>query len=261
MRGNTYGYANIMKLSIITVVYNGVDTIEDCIKSIINQSYGDKEYIIIDGGSTDGTLDVIGKYNDGISKIISGSDDGMYDALNKGIGLATGDIIGFLHSDDLYASNEILEKVVDVFENNDIESCYGDLLYVNKFNYNKTIRYWKSSPYKDGKFRSGWMPPHPTFFVKKEIYNKYGCFNTDFRIAADYELMLRFFEKYKISSRYIPEVFIKMRVGGMSNRGLRNLLRKSFEDYKAWKVNGLYGGGYTILLKIISKLPQFFVRK
>jgi glycosyltransferase len=142
-----------------------------------------------------------------------------------------------------------------------VDGCYGDLMYVGRHNIEKTVRYWKSRPYYDGLFKKGWMPPHPTLFLKRDIYKRYGFFNTDFRIAADYELMLRLFEKNKISSHYIPEVLIKMRVGGVSNSGLRNLLKKSIEDYRAWKVNYLCGGWYTILLKNISKIPQFFVRE
>ncbi len=151
--------------------------------------------------------------------------------------------------------------LVDVIIMQKDDSCSGDLLYVDRRNTERIIRSWKSSPHKDGLFKRGWMPPHPTFFFRRDAYIRYGCFNTDFRIAADYELLLRFLEKYKISSHYIPEVFIKMRVGGVSNRSLKNLLIKSSEDYKAWKVNGLYGGLYTILLKNLYKLPQFLGNK
>lgn len=250
----------MIKVSVITAVFNNLENIETCIDSILSQSYKDIEYIIVDGGSTDGTLDVIEIHRDKIAKIISEPDNGMYDALNKGIKLSTGDIVGFLHSDDLYAHKEVLKMVIDIFEKENVDSCYGDLLYVNKQDPNKVIRYWKSSHYKYGKFRLGWMPPHPTFFVKKEIYDRYGYFNTDFSIAADYELMLRFLEKYRISTCYIPEVLIKMRIGGVSNMSLKNMVIKSSEDYKAWKVNNLNGGLCTLLLKNISKIPQFLKR-
>ena len=246
-----------MNISIITAALNNKETIEQTITSISSQVYKNFEHIIIDGGSTDGTLDVI-KNNGNLAKLISEPDLGMYDALNKGINLSSGDVIGFLNGDDFYAHDQVLRMVRDVLENHDVDSCYGDLQYVWNHNTNKVIRYWKSSPYAQGKFKHGWMPPHPTFFVKREIYEKYGQFNTDFRIAADYELMLRFLEKYKISTSYIPEVLIKMRVGGMSNRSLRNLFIKSYEDYKAWKVNNLDGGLFTILLKNICKIPQFY---
>jgi glycosyltransferase len=249
-----------MKVSIITAVFNGRNTIEDCMKSFLLQSHKNVEYIIIDGGSTDGTLDLIRNYKDKITQLVSEPDKGIYDALNKGIRLASGDIVGFLHADDLYAHKDVIKTVADVIKVQNVDSCYGDLLYVNKNNLNKIIRYWESSPYQYGKFKSGWMPPHPTFFVKREIYDRYGSFNTDFRIAADYELMLRFLVKYRISTQYIPDVLIKMRLGGVSNRSLKNLAIKSSEDYKAWKINNLNGGLFTVLLKNLSKAPQFFKR-
>lgn len=251
----------MIKVSIITAVYNEVELIEQCINSVLDQSYGNIEYIIVDGHSTDGTVEVIKKYENRISNWISRPDKGLYFALNKGFLMASGSIIGFLHADDFYANNTVIKTVVSGMTEHDVDSCYGDLLYVDRHNAERVIRYWKSRPYKDGLFKRGWMPPHPTFFFRRDIGVRYGCFNTDFKIAADYELMLRLFEKNKITSHYIPEVLIKMRVGGVSNRNLRNLLRKSSEDYKAWKVNELCGGGYTILLKNISKIPQFFVRK
>jgi glycosyltransferase len=247
-----------MKITIITAVLNNREFIEECISSVLNQTHKAIEYIIIDGGSTDGTVAVIKRYENNISKWMSGPDSGVYHALNKGLQLASGDIIGFLHSDDFYANDKVIETVASQMKNHNIDSCYSDLLYVSRNNMENIIRYWKSSPYKQGLFRRGWMPPHPTFFVKREVYKKYGLFNTDFKIAADYELMLRFLERYRISTHYIPEVLIKMRVGGVSNRSLKNLFMKSCEDYKAWKVNNLGGGLTTIFLKNICKIPQFF---
>jgi glycosyltransferase len=246
-----------MKLSIITAVFNGRDTVSHTIESVLTQNYKNIEHIIIDGGSTDGTPEVVKGYKNRIAKIISEPDNGIYDALNKGIKLASGDVIGLLHGDDFYAHDKVLERVVSVFKKQNVDSCYGDLEYVDKNDTNKVIRHWKSSEYRHGKFRQGWMPPHPTFFVKREIYEKYGKFNTGFRIAADYELMLRFLERYRISTHYIPDVLIKMRVGGMSNRSLKNIFIKSYEDYKAWKVNYLKNNFYTVLLKNLSKIPQF----
>jgi glycosyltransferase len=247
----------MIKISIITAVLNGRNTIADTLESILNQSYKNVEHVIIDGGSTDETLEILKRYKNGTTKIISEPDGGVYEALNKGIQLSSGDVIGILNGDDFYAHGQVLNRVVDVFEREKVDSCYGDLQYVKRDNTSKLIRFWKSSPYRPGKFNYGWMPPHPTFFVKKEIYEKFGIFNTDLKIAADYELMLRFLERFKISTHYIPEVLIKMRVGGMSNRNLRNMFLKSCEDYKAWKVNDLKSPFYTILLKNISKIPQF----
>lgn len=242
-------------------MFNNKELIEDCINSVLNQTHRNIEYIIIDGGSTDGTVEIIKKYENKISKWLSETDKGIYDALNKGIKMATGDIIGFLHADDVYANNKVIETVAHEMKSHNVDSCYGDLLYVDKNNTDKIIRYWKSKSYRDGLFRKGWMSPHPTFFVKKKIYDKYGYFNTEFRIASDYELMLRFLEKHRISTYYIPEVLIKMRIGGTSNRSLKNLITKTTEDYRAWKVNNLKRSFYTIPFKNLSKIPQFFMRR
>ena len=247
-----------MKISIITAVFNNGNYIEDCINSVLSQGHPDLEYIIADGGSTDGTLDIIKKYARRISKWTSGPDNGIYDALNKGIKAATGDIVGFIHADDLYAHDKVITRVVSEMTQHNVDSCYGDLLYVDKNDTERIVRYWKSRPYEEGLFQRGWMPPHPTFFVRKEIYERYGSFNTDFRIASDYELMLRFMEKEKISTCYIPEVLIKMRIGGASNRSLKNIAIKTLEDYKAWRVNHLPRKFYTIPFKNLSKILQFF---
>ena len=248
----------MMKFSIITAVLNGSNTIHDTLESILGQSYKNIEHVIIDGGSTDQTLDILKRYENRTTRIISEPDKGIYDALNKGIQLSSGDIIGILNGDDFYAHDQVLNRVADVFENQKVDSCYGDLQYVNRDNTSRIIRQWRSSGYKPGKFSYGWMPPHPTFFVKKDIYERFGYFNTNFKIAADYELMLRFLEKFRISTHHIPEVLIKMRVGGVSNKNLRNMLLKSCEDCKAWKVNDLKGRFYTVLFKNVSKIPQFF---
>ena len=251
-----------MKFSIITAVLNGKDTVGDTLRSVSGQIWRNVEHVIIDGGSTDETLEVINKCKNDTTRVISEPDGGLYHALNKGIKLSSGDVIGILNGDDFYAHDKVLNRVVDVFRNQKVDSCYGDLQYVNRDNTSRIIRRWRSSGYKPGKFNYGWMPPHPTFFVKKDIYEKFGYFNTNFRIAADYELMLRFLELHKISTYYIPDVLIKMRVGGISNRGLRNLFIKSSEDCKAWKINNLNGSLSSILLSIflknVSKLSQFF---
>lgn len=246
-----------MKVSIITAVMNGKGTIRETIESVLGQEYKNIEHIIIDGNSTDGTLEMIAGYKDQIAKTISEPDQGIYDALNKGIRISSGNIIGILHAGDLYAHDRVIERVVEGFEKNNGEGCYGDLQYVHRNDPNKVIRYWKSSPYRDGKFKFGWMPPHPTFFVKREIYEKYGVFDKEFRIAGDYELMLRFLERHRISIFYIPEVLIKMRWGGISNRSVKDLWVKSREDYKAWERNHLKGNIFIIFLKNLSKLPQF----
>ena len=249
-----------MKISIITATLNNRGSIEDCLNSIHNQSYKDIEHIVIDGGSTDGTLDLLSKYKNSITIQVSEPDKGIYYALNKGLKLAKGDIIGFLHADDMFADNDVIDTVVSNMERRNVDSCYGDLIYVGKKNTEKTVRYWKSCPYEKGLFEKGWMPPHPTFFVKKEMYDKYGMFDTDFKIAADYELMLRFLERHQITTLYIPSVLVKMRTGGTSNRSLRNILLKSKEDYRARKKNNVNNALSTVLLKNLSKIPQFLGR-
>ncbi|MCD6317842.1 glycosyltransferase [Candidatus Aerophobetes bacterium] len=245
-------------VSIITVVLNRKNTIEFAIKSVLSQTYPNIEYIIVDGGSTDGTIDVIKKYNKYISKWISEPDNGIYDGMNKGLKLAEGEIIGFLNSDDLYANENVIGTVVKAIEENSADCCWGDLVYVDKKNTDKIIRYWKSSEFKERKFKRGWMPPHPTFFVKRWVYEKYGYFNLDFPIAADYELMLRLLEKYKIRSCYVSKVLVKMRTGGKSNRTLVNIIKANIECYKAWKVNDLKPSYITFVLKPLSKIFQYF---
>ncbi|MEK7144011.1 MAG: glycosyltransferase family 2 protein [Patescibacteria group bacterium] len=250
-----------MKVSIITVSCNSVKTIEDTIKSVLSQTYLDIEYIIIDGGSTDGTVEIINKYRDKIAKFVSEPDKGIYDAMNKGVKLAAGEIIGALNSDDFYADNKVIVEVADKMRETNADVCWGDLVYVDRNNTDKIIRFWKSSEYRKGKFKQGWHPPHAAFFVKKQVYDKYGLFNLNFKIAADYELMLRFLEKYKVASCYISRVLVKMRIGGKSNRNIFNIIKANAESYRAWKINGLKGGFFAVLLKPLSKIIQYFYFK
>ncbi len=250
-----------MKVSIITVVHNNVRTIDDCIRSVLSQTYPNIEYIVIDGGSGDGTVDIIDRYKNKIARFICEPDEGMYDALNKGIKLSTGEMIGFLHADDLYAHERVIEIVVKNILSNNVESCYGDLEYVAKNNMYRVVRYWQSCTYQNDMFQEGWMPPHPTFFVKRKVYLEHGTFNTDFKISADYELMLRFLAKHRVSTLYIPEVLVKMTMGGVSSGPLQNLILKTIEDYRAWDANGLRRRFYTIPWKILHKLPQFVRRR
>jgi len=246
-----------MKFSIITATYNNQNTIVDAINSVALQTYENIEHILIDGASTDDTLSIINDAKGRISKIISEPDNGIYDALNKGIKNANGDVIVFLHADDIFAENTIIEKAAKLFEEKQPYSIYGDLQYVSKENTDKIIRYWKSGEYSFSKLKKGWMPPHPTFFVKKEMYDKFGLFNTSFKIAADYDIILRFLGKHKISTAYLPEVMIKMRIGGESNKSIKNIILKMREDVKALKKNNI-GGFYTLILKNITKIPQLF---
>ena len=247
----------MIKISIITAVYNNQAHIGQCISSVLSQTYPNIEYIIVDGKSTDETLDVIKSYEKKISKWVSEPDKGIYDALNKGIALATGDVIGFLHSDDVFDNPSVIEIIADKFLQTGCDATYGDLVYVSKTDITKIVRYWKSCPFEVKKFRHGWMPPHPTLFMTKEVYNSYGTFDLCYRIASDYELMLRTVGSGQLKCEYIPQIITRMRMGGASNKSLKNIWLKSYEDWQALKRNNK-GGLYTLLLKNISKLEQFF---
>ena len=245
------------KISIITICYNSAETIEDTLKSVINQNYPNIEYIIIDGLSKDGTLAIVNQYKNDIDKIVSEKDKGLFDALNKGIEAATGDIIGFLHSDDIFENDNVLTDISNVFKHNKIDASYSDLVYVDKYNTKKIIRNWISGEYKEDFFYKGWMLPHPTFYVRKEIYKNYGNFNLKLKHAADYEIMLRFIHKHKIKLGYLPQTTVRMRVGGVSNGDLKNRIKANREDKMAWRINGLKPKSYTLLFKPLSKIGQY----
>ena len=246
-----------MTISIITATYNAEKTIESAIRSISDQSYSDIEYIIVDGGSTDSTLKVIEKHKDHIQHLISEPDQGIYDAINKGISIATGEIIGVLHADDLFYDNDIIKQIAQEFIHGNYSGVYGDLQYVNAQNTNKVIRYWKSCDYKLSLLKSGWMPPHPTLFVRKEVFNNIGKYSLKYKIAADYDFILRLFSNPTYRFKYIPQVITKMRVGGASNKNIKNIIQKSKEDISALKQNKI-GGVSTLIWKNLSKIPQFF---
>ena len=246
-----------MKISLITVSYNSEDTIEETIQSIISQKGIELEYIVVDGASTDKTLEIIEKYKGQIDILLSEKDNGIYDAMNKGVQLASGELIGILNSDDVFAHDEVLLNVTKSFVDSSIDAVYGDLVYVDRFDLEKIKRKWIADNYKKGAFLNGWMPPHPTFYVKKLVYEKYGLFNLDFISAADYEIMLRFIHKFNINVAYLPEVMIKMRQGGQSNATLLNRIKANREDKRAWEVNGLKPGKLTMLKKPLSKVTQF----
>jgi glycosyltransferase involved in cell wall biosynthesis len=243
-----------MKISIITVSYNSMRVISRCICSVLAQN-NPFEYIIIDGNSTDDTQKIIKKYENYIDRIISEDDNGIYDAMNKGVQHATGEIIGFLNSDDFYGHHNIFQKVSATFEETRCDACYGDLVYVDT-RY-RPLRYWKSGPFNRQKFYRGWMPPHPTFFVKKTIFDRYGGFDPSFGTAADYELMVRFLVKYEISCTYIPKVLVCMQTGGASNVSFNARWAANRNDFEAWEQNGLQPSKFTTILKPIRKIHQF----
>jgi len=246
-----------MKISIITVSYNSVGTIKDTIESVLSQVDCNVEYIIVDGNSSDGTLDVVNQYRQHIYSVISEPDGGIYEAMNKGLSIATGDIVGILNSDDIYQNKHVLHKVAREFEKKRCEALYGDLVYVERDNTHKVVRKWKSGRFNRNKFKFGWMPPHPTFFATLDTYKKHGFFQEHLKNAADYELMLRFLYKHGLRTSYIPEVFVRMRVGGVSNARIANRIKANKEDRKAWEMNGLQPNPFTLWLKPFRKIFQF----
>lgn len=247
-----------LKISIITVCYNAENTIEQTVLSVINQSYDNIEYIVIDGLSKDKTINILSKYQKNISKIISENDSGLYDAMNKGIKLASGDVIGFINADDFFSSKYIVEEIMSFFNHSQIKIVYGDLVYVHKENANKVIRYWKSSDYKKYNILKGWMPAHPTFYARKELYQQNGLFNTEFKISSDYDLMLRFLKKVELNEvKYIPIIFVLMRSGGISDNSIKTKLKAIIESIKVIKNNKYKLFFISGFLKPLRKIFQF----
>lgn len=247
-----------MKVSIITVTHNSAKYLQECIDSVVHQTYQDIEHIVIDGGSTDGTVDIIQRYDNHIAKWISEEDKGMYDAINKGMKMATGEVIGILNSDDILASNNVIKQIVTCFQENKVDSLYGDLVYVDQKNTKKIIRYWKGLSYNRFRFNYGWMPAHPTFYFRSDLLADLGGYESHYFTAADYEFMARYLYRYRISSRYLPVLIVKMRVGGQSNRNIMSRLRANRRDYLAMKINNIPFPHIASILKPIIKLRQFY---
>lgn len=247
-----------MRFSLVTVSFNSAATIRDTIKSVVAQSHPDVEYIVIDGNSSDNTLDIIEEYRQHIDVFLSEQDKGIYDAMNKGIRRATGDVVAFINSDDFYADADVLARVNAVFETTGADCVYADLDYVHRQDTGRVVREWRSKPFRPGAFRQGWHPAHPTFFAKREMFEKFGGFDEEFRISADYELMLRFLEARSVRSEYLPSVLVKMRDGGESNRSLLNIIKANIECYRSFKKNKIPAGPMLMIRKPLSKLGQLF---
>lgn len=246
-----------MKVTIITVTFNSEKFLEDCIKSVIKQDYEDIEHIIIDGKSNDSTLAIIQKYQDHLAKWISEKDHGMYDAINTGMTMATGDIIGTLNSDDILASPDVISEIVKSFHDQSIDAVYGDLVYVDQQNMDKVLRNWKGMPFKRNRYKYGWMPAHPTFYFRRSLLEKYGNYETHYFTAADYEFMARYLFRFKVKAFYIPKLLVKMRLGGMSNGNIYRRLRANRRDYLAMKKNGIPFAFLVSWLKPLIKLHQY----
>jgi len=245
-----------MKVSVITICHNSENFIDQTIQSVLSQTHSDIEYIIVDGNSDDSTPEIISSYGPAISKWVSEPDNGLYDAMNKGIRMASGDVIGFLHSDDFFIDEKVIEKLSGVFILENPDSVYGDIQFVDQLNPNKILTNRKYGKCRIWKFKLGWSPPHPAFYAKREVFEKFGTFDTSFDIAADYDWILRLLVKHKKKAVYIPEVFVRMRVGGVSNRTMKNIRKKWREDYRAMKING-FGNPLTLFFKIMRPVAHF----
>ena len=252
-----------MRVSIITVTFNSERYLIDCLNSVSYQDYSNIDHIIVDGKSTDSTISILNSQNKKLSKIVSEADQGIYDAMNKGIKLAEGDIIGFLNSDDIYFNNKIISKVVNLFSKNpELDACYADLVYTDPKNLSNIIRYMKSCKFKSGLFSRGWCPPHPTFFVRRSIYDRFGSFNLKYNIASDVELMMRFLEVNKINSLYVPELWVKMRLGGTTNKNLKNIILQNKEILSALKSHKISFNRINFFVhKFFSRSLQFLKKK
>ncbi|QWD47620.1 glycosyltransferase [Polynucleobacter paneuropaeus] len=246
----------LMKISVVTACFNSDRTIKFAMESVRSQSYKNVEHIIIDGASTDNTLNIVKNFvSDGL-KVISEPDGGIYDALNKGFGLASGDILGVLHSDDFFASEFTLSKVVDIFRDESIDVVYGDLQYVSKFSTKKIIRNWRAGEFSRSSLKWGWMLPHPTLFLRRSVFEGLKGFDLRYKISSDYDFIVRMLSQRDLTPFYYPAVIVCMRSGGVSNGSIGGVMRKSYEDYKIIRSNQI-GGLKTLVCKNIRKISQF----
>ncbi|MBL8199451.1 MAG: glycosyltransferase [Chromatiales bacterium] len=248
------------KVSLITVAHNSAATIRGTIESVLAQDYPDIEHIVIDGASTDGTAEIVRSYGNRVARFVSEPDQGIYEAMNKGLRLAGGDIIGILNSDDLYTTRHIISEVVDEFRRKPVELVFGDIVFVNPDNLDKVIRYYSSASCGPGNFAWGWMPAHPSCFLRREVYEKYGYFKPDYRIAADFEILARFMVRHGISYSYIPRVLVKMRTGGVSSASLRTKWILNRELARACRENGIATNMPKLLLRYFRKVFQLLAQ-
>lgn len=249
-----------MKVTIITVCLNAAATIRDTIESVLAQDYPDIEYLVIDGASTDGTMDIVRSYGSRISWVVSERDRGMYDSMNKGLRMASGDIVGFLHSDDILGSPAIVGEIVAAFRDTGAECVFGDIDIVDPHDTRRVLRRWRAGPYRRGALPRGWYPPHPTLYVRRPVLDEVGLFDERYRIAADMDHMLRLFEVRGVRSHYLPRIVVRMRAGGLSNKSLRNIWRANVETWQSLRRHGFSVGPWFIGFKILRKIPQLFVR-
>lgn len=240
-----------MKISIITVSFNAAHSIAQTLQSVAAQNYTDIEHIVIDGGSTDGTLDVIKQNGAHLAHVISEPDRGIYDAMNKGIRLATGDVVGMLNADDVYSDDGVLSQVAQVMERDSLDALYGDIEFFPAGDPSKTVRRYRSARFSPARIAWGWMPAHPTLFLRREVFDTYGLYKPDFRIAGDYEFIARIFKAGTLRCRYLPEVLVRMSSGGVSTAGWRNTMRLNKEVLRACRENGIR----TNMFKLLSKYP------
>ncbi len=250
-----------MTISIITVCFNSAAHIQDAIDSVAGQSHGDIEHIIIDGGSTDGTVEIVKKNQGRISKWISEPDKGIYDAMNKGLALATGDVVGILNSDDFYFDTQVISKVAEAFDDPTVDAVFGDLIFVDPLNLDRTVRTYSSGKWHPAKFARGYMPAHPTFFVRRKFYEQYGPFKTDYIIAADYEMLIRLIHVNKLNYKYLPIKMVKMRKGGVSSNGFKSNIILNREIIKACRSHGIRTNAMKIYPKYLVKVFELFNHK
>jgi glycosyltransferase involved in cell wall biosynthesis len=249
-----------MKISIVTASYNSAATIADTLRSVATQTYRDIEHLVIDGASKDDTLAIVHEHGGNDLKVLSEADRGIYDAMNKGLAMATGDVVGFLNSDDMYADPQVLERIANAFLDPRVDVVYGDIVFVSQRDTTRVVRLWTSRPYTQGLCASGWMPPHPSLYVRRSVYEQHGSYDLAFPAAADFEMALRLLDKASLNSAYIPHVQVRMRLGGQSTRSIRNIISGSREVSRACRKHGLPGGVRFAVKRLLAKVPQFLRR-